>query len=124
MIKIDFSYLSPYINIAKKEGLLFSENCDYYGIFNSDLELMGFSAIKYVGKTKAIFKCEYVLSKFRGNSLLLKMIQYRINVLRQNNIKYVEAHCTIMSKNSHLKCGGKITKVFKNGITKIVYENI
>jgi hypothetical protein len=52
------------------------------------------------------------------------MINFRKEILKNKGIKFVEANCTSMSKNSHIRCGGRIDKVYKNGITKIVYENL
>ncbi len=121
MKKIDFNLLAPYISMAKKEGLLFSENCDYYAYYK-DSNIIGFCAIKYVSNNKAVFKCDYVLKEYRGNGLLIHMINFRKRILKEKGIKNAEANCTKMAVNSHLKCGGEISHKYKNGITKIIYE--
>jgi hypothetical protein len=123
MKRVSLLELQPYMDLAKKEGLLFINDCDYYGLYSQN-DLIAFCAIRYVGKHKAIFKCEYVLKQYRGNNILLAMINYRKQILKDQGIKVIEANCTSMSKNSHIKCGGKVDKVYKNGITKIVYENL
>jgi GNAT superfamily N-acetyltransferase len=120
MKRIGLDELLPYIAMAKKEGLLFSVNCDYYAYYQGE-QIIGFCAIKYSGN-KAIFKCSYVLKEYRGNGLLIYMTNFRKKVLKEKGIKYAEANCTKMSINTHLKCGAKIKKRYKNGITQVIYE--
>jgi GNAT superfamily N-acetyltransferase len=120
MKRIGLDELLPYIAMAKKEGLLFSVNCDYYAYYQGE-QIIGFCAIKYSGN-KATLKCDYVLKEFRGNGLLIHMINFRKRILKEKGIKIAEANCTKMAVNSHLKCGAEIEKVFKNGITKVIYE--
>jgi len=109
------------IQNAKKEGLLFSDNIFYF-ILKDDSSVVGFFGIKY-SKDKAIFKCDYVLNDYRGNSFLLKMNIERLRWLKINTkIRKVEANATRMALNSHIKAGASIVKKYKNGITKVNYE--
>ena len=39
-------------------------------------------------------------------------------------LKYVEANATKMALKLHLNSGAKISKKYKNGVTKVYYENI
>ena len=77
-----------------------------------------------INEKSAIIKCDYVIKSERGNKLLQKMITFRLNWLRiyKPNIKKVTANTTQMATNSHLKCGAKLIKKYKNNITKVQYE--
>ncbi len=112
----------PYKNNAVKDGILFTDKADYYGIYEDNI-LKGFSAIKYNG-SKALLKCQYVLPEYRKKGLLMLMLKDNLEILKRSGIKIAEANCTKMSVNVHLKVGAKVVKVFKNGITQIRYENL
>jgi GNAT superfamily N-acetyltransferase len=120
--KLKLNDIIPYKTMAIKDGILFSDKADYYGIYEENI-LKGFSAIKYTAN-KAILKCEYVLPEYRRKGLLMRLIKDNLTVLKQNGILTAEANCTKMSVNAHLKSGAKVVKVYKNGITQIRYENI
>jgi len=128
MKSISLQDLTPYIGQAKKEGILFSENCYYFGYYIKDEsdeqeQLAGFCAVKISGK-KAIFKCDYVLPEYRRLGIHSKMMRIRLEIVKAQNINIVEANCTKMSIGSYLKYGAKIIKEYKNGITQVRFENL
>ncbi len=110
------------VDQSKKEGLLFSGNLLYFVIYDV-FSPYAFFGLK-INKTSAIMKCDYVSKDYRGQGTLLKMINARLNWIKDNkpNIKTVYANCTNMALNSHLKSGAKIVTKYKNEITKIKYE--
>ena len=120
--EIDYSVIIPYKEEAEKAGLKFLDTCQYFGIYSDEI-LLGFCALLYSGN-KATFKCEYVFPQFRRRGLLKYMLKERIMILKLKGIQHAEANCTPMSRNVHLSMGGVAKMVYKNGITKIVYENL
>lgn len=107
---------------AKKDGILFAKNILFF-ILSNESEAYAFVGLKLY-ENSAIMKCAYVSKKYRGNNLLIKLINLRLKWIKDNKpkIKKVYASCTKMSINSHLKCGAEIVKKYNNGITKIKYE--
>jgi|5_EtaG_2_1085323.scaffolds.fasta_scaffold22952_2 hypothetical protein len=110
------------VELSKKEGLLFNKNILFFILYNNT-EVVGFFGLKIHTKTANI-KCDYVTKKYRGNKLLTKMIIHRINWLRKHkpSVNKISLTTTPMATNSHLRCGAKIVKTYKNGITKLEYE--
>jgi hypothetical protein len=122
MKQISIEDIEKYIPQAKKEGILFSQNCTYYGIYEGE-NLAGFCAVKISGK-RGILKCAYVLPRYRRRNLYSTMTLSRLYFLQQQGCEIVEANCTKMSIGLMLKLGAKIVKKYKNGITQIRFENI
>jgi len=116
------SHCGDLVHQSRKEGLLFTGNLLYFVVY-AKFTPYAFFGLK-VNKSSAIMKCAYVSKEYRGQGTLLKMINARLNWIKDNrpNIKSVYANCTKMSLNSHLKSGGKIVAEYKNEITKIKYE--
>ena len=121
--EIGIEVLEPHKKQAEKEGLLFSSGVVYYGLFNTQNNLLGFCGIKF--SKVPVFKNDYVLHQFRGNKYLIEMNKHRLAILKAKGFNSATANCTAMALNSHLhfKNCKAITK-FKNGITKVHYENI
>ncbi len=109
---------------AIKDGIIFSDKCIFNGMFYNEL-LIGFCGL-LIKNNKAILKCDYILPEYRKRGYLMEMIDFRKIYIKTHYpvISIIEANCTKLALNSHLKCGAKIIKVYKNGITQIRYENI
>ena len=116
--------ITPFLENAVLEGILFSKKCDYYGFFIG-YNIIGFCGMIIKGN-KAILKCDYILPQHRKNGYLMQMINHRKVVLKIHYplVTIIEANCTKMALNAHLNSGAKIVKVYKNGITQVRYENI
>lgn len=108
-------------NQAIKDGIIFNDNVNLF--FLEKKSLIGFVGL-IVKKTKAFFKCDYILPEFRNKGYYKILFLFRINLCKEMNIKVLEANCTKMSINYYLKNGFKIKKKYKNGITKVMYENL
>lgn len=109
--------------VAEKEGLLFpKKDAKFFCMLDND-EVIGFAGMNLF-KNKAILKNVFILEEHRGKGLATELIKVRILLLKGIGIKIVEANCTKMSLNMHLKQGAKIVRTYKNGITKVSYENI
>jgi len=104
---------------GKRHNLIFNENTNYIGYFKGK-ELCGFAGYDVL-TNKSILKCSYVLPKFRSLGIYKLLTKYRIDFLKEKNIKTIQATCTKMSINYHLKNGAKIIKQYKN-YTKIQYD--
>ena len=107
---------------SKKEGLLFSKGILFFVLHDNEIPV-AFFGLKINNKT-AIIKCDYVSKDYRGNRLLYKMINYRLNWLKKKvpSVKKVFANTTEMATSSHIKAGAKILNRYKNKITKVEYE--
>jgi len=82
----------------------------HYIMKNGDNETLGFCGIQFYS-TKAIFKNDYVVPKFRKNGLWNVMYDYREWVVRTKPmIKTIEATCTDMSLNLYLRKGAVIVQ--------------
>jgi len=110
------------VEMSKKEGLLFIDNILFFVVYDTE-QPIGFFGLRLY-KKKALIKCDYVKKENRGNRLLTKMIHYRLRWLKENRpeIKKISLTTTPMATNSHLRCGAKIVKVFKNQVTQLEYE--
>ena len=110
------------VELSKKEGLLFINKILFFVVYDSE-QPIGFFGLRLY-KKKALIKCDYVKKENRGNRLLTKMIYYRLRWLKENRpeIKKISLTTTPMATNSHLRCGAKIVKVFKNQVTQLEYE--
>lgn len=110
--KIQFNLIESFVNKAKEEKLCFSNDTEYYGIFNFENVLLGFTGIVFY-KNKAKFKNHYVLPDYRGNGYFKELLDFSIDEVRKRGIKKVSANCTDMSINEYLKRGAKIVKEYK-----------
>ena len=117
--QLDLWQLSPYIDAAKKEGVLFGEEMNYYGIYRNG-KLAGFCGIKRYG-ISAVLKCDYVFPENRRQGILKAMIDFRTNKIRNKGIIRVTANCTPLALNVYLRSGAVIIKKFKNGCVKVGY---
>ena len=108
---------------AIKDGILFpKKNPIYYGIKIND-KVVAFGGI-VLKKTRAIIKCDYVSNLYRNKGMASSILSTRLLILKELGVKYIEANCTKMALNIHLRKGARISKEYKNGITKVFYENI
>ena len=124
--KFDVSSISQIEHLkeqATKEGLLFPKSNMLVTSVKANEDIIGFGCIA-LKKTKAILKCVYVSKEHRGNGLASTLLQIRLGAIKNLGIKYAEANCTKLSLNVHLRKGAAIIKQYKNGITKVAYENI
>jgi GNAT superfamily N-acetyltransferase len=116
--RLEFIEILPYLEEAKKSGLVFCNKTIYYGMY-IDNNLVGFCGVlKYANK--AIMKNAFVLPKYRGNRYGEKMLLARINMLKCK----IEATCTPMSLRYYLQNGFVQKQAFSNGCVKVYYENI
>lgn len=109
--KIDIQGFDKYLKDAKRNGLVFCNNTDYYGLF-IDKEIVGFCGV-ITYKNKYVFKNDYVIEKHRGNGYHKQMMNFRLALAKKNNIKKVEATCTNMSINNYFSFGFQIYKKYK-----------
>ena len=108
---------------AKREGILFGKKTDMWLVSLNDVTIgcMGILLMK----NKAVLKCDFIYPQYRGNRHLDDMIKYRLNLLRNYPfIQSVTANCTPLAVKAHIRNGASLTQKFKNGITKVTYENI
>lgn len=120
--KIEWDIISKYQKDAEAEGILFSDNSTYYAFYLNG-RMFGFGAILYKGKD-ATSKSDWIFPPFRKKGLYGKAFELKKQLAFDNGIKYLHGHCTTMSIGTHKRLGAEIIKVYKNGITKIRYENI
>ena len=105
---------------CKQLGIIFKPDIKYIAaILNG--EVVGVVGCK-VYKNKYKFTNAFVRKDFRHKGIYRQLNAERRNYCSEK--KPIEANCTINSVSFHVKRGAKILKVFKNGITKIRYENI
>ena len=112
--------LKNIIFLGEREGLLSSNNTLDYALVENNV-ILGMCSLLIKGKT-GVFKTAYVLRSQRNKGYLDFMIKERINILKSMSIKKAEANCRIGALNAHLRNGAKVKKVYKNKITKVVYE--
>jgi len=117
--KITINDIEPFKNDALKDGLAFCKNTKYFGLFVND-EIVAFAGLLYLSN-KIVIKNIWVLFQYRGKGYFKQLITYFLSVTKGRNI---EANCTVMSIRHFLTVGFKKIKVYKNGITKVQYENI
>jgi len=114
--------IKHYQKPAEKDGILFSSNSDYYG-FYIDGEFFGFGAVLYKGQD-ATSKSDWIFPEYRRKGLYLKVYPMKKQMAFDRGIRYLHGHCTEMSIGAHVQMGADVIKVYKNGITKIRYENL
>jgi GNAT superfamily N-acetyltransferase len=122
-LKINIEEYPDLKNIGVKNGLLFNDLADYFALFIEE-KIVGYCSIKQKNFKSAIFKTAFVFPEHRRKGYLRFMVNERLKIVKSFGIIKVEANCTKQSLNVHLSLGAKITKEYKNGITKIVYENL
>lgn len=109
---IKLELIQPYIAETKREGMAgYSNKAEYYGGF-VDNKLIGFTSIQLYGK-KAKFNNSYVFKEYRGNGYYKKLLDYRIELVKQMGCNEIVASCTKMSLPEFLKRGAVIEKEFK-----------
>ena len=116
---VSYSEVEPYIEMAKKEGLIFCSKTQYIGLFRGDKLLAMAGMLIY--PTRVVMKNDYVLPEQRRKGLHKALMLYRISRFRD---RALEATCTPMSLNNYLRFGFKRVKEFKNGCVKVVYEGL
>lgn len=108
--------------VSEKEGLLFPKKPPLFiGVYYKD-KLVGFGGV-VLKKNSAIIKCDYVIKEFRKKGVATKMNKTRLEMLKLIGHSNVEANATELAVGFHVNCGAKIIKKYKNGITKVAYEN-
>ena len=126
--KIDWDIISKYQKDAEAEGILFSDNSIYYGFYlngqGGQYRIMfGFGALLYRGKD-CTFKSHFVFPTFRKRGLYCKAFLLQKEIAFSKGVRYLYGNCTKMSVGTHKRLGAEVIKVYKNGITKLRYENI
>lgn len=119
--QINKNNISQYIKEAESEGLIFCNSTILYGLFINE-KLVAFAGI-IIYKKKAIFKNAFVIKTKRGNGYFKELLKYRLNLIKELNIKIVEATCTKLSINAYISQGFKPIKQYKKYI-KVRHENI
>ena len=108
--------------VSEKEGLLFPKvSPKFIGVYLNN-ELIGFGGVS-LKKNRAIIKCDYVVNEHRKKCVAQYMHTRRLEMLKTMGFQYIEANATPMALRLHLNNGAKIVKEYKNGITKVAYEN-
>ena len=120
--EIDRDKLTKYEQVSKKEGISFAKNSVYYGFYINN-KLFGFGALLYKGQD-CTFKTHYVFPPFRNKGLYGKAFVLQKQIAFDNGIKYLYGNCTKMSIGTHIRLGAEVIEVFKNGVTRVRYENI
>lgn len=115
---ITFEEIKPHIKEAEKESLSFCQKTKYLGYFDNE-NLVGFAGV-IVHKRSVTFKNGFIFKPYRGKGYYKQLFSYRLNLFRGY---VIHANCTPMSINLYLRCGFKIVKKYKNGITGVKYEN-
>jgi predicted GNAT family acetyltransferase len=111
--------------LAKNDGILFpKKKANYYGYFLNN-NIIGIGAI-LISKSTAILKCSFVVKENRGKGIATQLLKYRLDLIksRYKDNKKITANCTNLSLQLHIKQGAKVLKKYKNGITKVSYENL
>lgn len=107
---------------GQEAGLLFTESTEMKLLLLDGVPV-GYCGICY--KPRVMLKCEYVLPEHRRKGLLKYMIIQRLAEIKfKRGKRTAEANCTPLSLSVHIGCGAVEHKVFKNGITQVVYENL
>lgn len=122
VIEIDREDLKKYEHVSKKEGISFAKNSTYYGYYING-KMFGFGALLFAGQS-CTFKTNYVFPPFRKKGLYGKAFVINKQIAFSKGIKYLYGNCTKMSIGTHIRLGAKVIEVFKNGITRVRYENI
>jgi len=121
---ININEYQDYINLSKKEGLMFCGNTKLFGLF-IDNKIVGFTGVLFV-KNKVIFKNHFVLHEYRGMGYFKYLLEFSIKLIQNMGYKTIEANCTPMSIKEYIKRGFDVVKIYRNGIKKVRkrYENI
>ena len=121
--KIDISEIEHLKLIAEKDGILFpKKNLILLGAYLEG-KLVGFGGF-VLKKNRATIKCDFVLKDYRGKGVATQLHKIRLGILKVLQCKEVDANATKMALKLHLNSGARIIKKFKNGVTKVAYENI
>lgn len=121
--KISIKDIEHLKDIATKDGILFpKKNLILLGAYLED-KLVGFGGF-VLKKNSAIIKCDYVIKEYRKQGVATQLHKIRLGVLKVMELKYVEANATPMALKMHLNSGARIVEKYKNGVTKVCYENI
>ena len=122
MIKqISFNDIKMLLPEMRKSGILISDKVTLFGFYEQD-KLVGISGVK-MGK-KAYFKMSYTIPSMRKKGIFHALLAHKIKYAKNNGAKSAYANCTKQSLNAYLSFGGKIAKQYKNGITRVEYENL
>ena len=120
--KIAFKDLLPIMDDMKKDGILLSEKATIFGYYDNGI-LVAVTGVIFQGK-KAYFKMSYTIPSMRKKGIFHALLAHKIKYAKNNGAKSAYANCTKQSLNAHLSFGGKIAKQYKNGITRVEYENL
>lgn len=104
---------------AIRDGILFTQSIDYLGYFDGDV-LIAFAGYKTLSRS-AWLKCDYVMPNYRRKGIMTELTKRRLEILRGCNIY---ANCTPASVGLHIRLGAGIVRTYKNGIVRVVYENL
>jgi hypothetical protein len=110
--------LPAYVMLGKREGLIFGKGIEFYGAYLDNV-IVGFCGIKRM-KSLAWLKCDYVFGDYRRRGVLMEMINYRLELLK--DYKIIRANCTPKATGAHIKSGAKVIKIYHNGITQVEYS--
>ena len=117
--KLKFMDVAIYEEQATRAGLIFCASTEYYGIVENGQILAFAGLLNYV--KKSTIKNIYVIESERGKGHFKALMAYFLTITKG---KTLEANCTSMSLGHFLTLGFKQTKLFKNGITQVKYENL
>lgn len=109
---------------GRGHGLLYKDKQVIFFVGRVDGEIVGVGGVRVFTPTRrAVFKGDYTKPSHRGRGYLTQITKARIEYLKKNGIRTIEANCTEMSVNIHLKAGARLIKKMKH-LYLIRYENI
>lgn len=120
--EIAWEIVAKYELAAKNEGLSFAKNSVYHGFYYNDI-LFGIGALLYRGKD-CTFKSHFVFPPFRKRGLYGKAFLLQKEIAFSKGVRYLYGNCTKMSVGTHIRLGAKVVEEFRNGVTRLRYENI
>ena len=104
------------------EGILINNKCKYYGAFIDEV-MVGFCGILFY-QDSALLKCLYVLLEYRNQGIGSALVVFQLKEIGGKGIDRAIAHCTLNSLSIYQRYGAEIVQKYKNGITKVKYENL
>lgn len=117
--KIAITDIQGILPEMEKEGIIPSNKITLFAYY-ADNNILAVTGVKE-GKN-AYFKMSYTKPEYRNRGIMTKLLGHVIEHCRNRGTKRGYANCTKKSLNIYLSFNGKISKTYKNGITKVVYE--
>ena len=130
IIPVTLADIEPIKEEATAAGILFSENCQYWGYFREG-NLVAICGVLF-RRWSVVFKCDYTVPAYRGQGIFTKLNHFRLEMIRKKNMSrilvdrlplQITANCTPVALSIHIQAGAEVVNMYKNGIVKVVYKN-